>query len=469
MSLDKKSYDCVVVGAGVGGLVCGCYLAKAGFKTLILEKNALPGGYASSFTKNGFFFDSCVHSIGGCGRGGAVQQVLEDLSLSERISFKRYNPSDRIVTPEFTIDISNDFDITIKKLCLVFKKEKDKILSFYNFLRFANNLKILSLRKISFAQFLNSFFCNLKLESIFSILVLGNLGLPASLLSATVAVNFYRQFIIDGGYYPDRGIQSFSDSLAERFVEMGGSIFFGGKVKKILCFSGVAKGVVTHENDIFDSKFVISDCDATSTFTELLENNSLSDDFRSKLFSMKTSMSMCVLYAAVKKDVLQDLPIGTNIWKLSHYDTEKMYKYFMDCDFKKAGCFLLRCLNSSGSVMGLMNASYVSDIFWSRKKSKFKKIFLEIIDQLIPNFSKNLLFEDVATPATLKRYTGNYNGAAYGWAATPDQFIVPGFSIRSPIKNLFLTSHWSTVARGISGVAFLGKAVAEYIQKRTQV
>ena len=44
--IDSK-YDVIIIGAGIGGLVCGCYLAKAGMKVLIVEKNAKPGGYCT--------------------------------------------------------------------------------------------------------------------------------------------------------------------------------------------------------------------------------------------------------------------------------------------------------------------------------------------------------------------------------------------------------------------------------------
>ena len=37
----KYDYDAIIIGAGIGGLVCGCYLAKAGMKTLIVDH---PGG-----------------------------------------------------------------------------------------------------------------------------------------------------------------------------------------------------------------------------------------------------------------------------------------------------------------------------------------------------------------------------------------------------------------------------------------
>ena len=36
--MDTK-FDFVIIGAGISGLICGCYLAKSGFKVLIVEKN----------------------------------------------------------------------------------------------------------------------------------------------------------------------------------------------------------------------------------------------------------------------------------------------------------------------------------------------------------------------------------------------------------------------------------------------
>ena len=41
-------WDAVVVGAGHNGLVTACYLARAGLKTLVLEKNDWIGGAAVS-------------------------------------------------------------------------------------------------------------------------------------------------------------------------------------------------------------------------------------------------------------------------------------------------------------------------------------------------------------------------------------------------------------------------------------
>ena len=39
----------VIIGAGVAGLTAGCYAARAGYRTTILEMHDLPGGLCTSF------------------------------------------------------------------------------------------------------------------------------------------------------------------------------------------------------------------------------------------------------------------------------------------------------------------------------------------------------------------------------------------------------------------------------------
>ncbi|NOY64254.1 MAG: NAD(P)-binding protein, partial [Nitrospirae bacterium] len=60
----SEEYDAIIIGAGIGGLVCGCYLAKAGMKVLICEQHHKPGGYCTSFKRKGFTFDAAAHCFG---------------------------------------------------------------------------------------------------------------------------------------------------------------------------------------------------------------------------------------------------------------------------------------------------------------------------------------------------------------------------------------------------------------------
>ena len=95
----KYDYDTIIIGAGIGGLVCGCYLAKAGLKTLIIEKGILPGGYCTSFKRKGYRFDTSVHYIGGV-KTGVLSKILEDIKIGKDLKFNQLDPSDKIIMPD---------------------------------------------------------------------------------------------------------------------------------------------------------------------------------------------------------------------------------------------------------------------------------------------------------------------------------------------------------------------------------
>ena len=50
----KDKYDCIIIGAGIGGLICGCKLQNEGKRLLIIEKNDRVGGSCVSFKRKGF-------------------------------------------------------------------------------------------------------------------------------------------------------------------------------------------------------------------------------------------------------------------------------------------------------------------------------------------------------------------------------------------------------------------------------
>ncbi len=55
--IENKKYDTIVIGGGIAGLSSAAYLAKAGKKVAVFEQHNIPGGYYTSFTRNGVIFD----------------------------------------------------------------------------------------------------------------------------------------------------------------------------------------------------------------------------------------------------------------------------------------------------------------------------------------------------------------------------------------------------------------------------
>ena len=76
--MEQKRYDAIIVGGGIAGLTSATYLARAGKKILLIEKNQELGGLVNSFQRDGFTFDVGVRAILDA---GIVLTMLKDLDL----------------------------------------------------------------------------------------------------------------------------------------------------------------------------------------------------------------------------------------------------------------------------------------------------------------------------------------------------------------------------------------------------
>ena len=62
---DDSDFDAVIVGGGIGGLVCAAYLAVAGRRVLLAEQHDVVGGNTQVFRRRRKYeFDVGVHYLG---------------------------------------------------------------------------------------------------------------------------------------------------------------------------------------------------------------------------------------------------------------------------------------------------------------------------------------------------------------------------------------------------------------------
>jgi phytoene dehydrogenase-like protein len=465
----RNKYDAIIIGAGIGGLVCGCFLAKAGMKVLIAEQHHKPGGYCTSFKRNGFLFDAAAHSFGSYRKNGNLRFVLELLDL-KTLNIKRYCPSDIIVMPNYKITFWPDINKTIKELQDAFPHEAENIERFLQSLISSKPLEFAVFRKKTFKDLLDLYFMDNRLKAILSLPILGNGALPPSLISAFTGSKIFTEFILDGGYYPDGSMQALPDALSEKFRELGGELNLSSLVKKIKVKDGEVKGINLDKYTFIPARYVISNCDARQTFFKLLGRNIVGKRLLRTIGNMIPSLSTFILYLGIDK-YFKSLPKpGTNIWYLPDYDLEKAYRFAKKGDIDNVKGFMVRLSPDKKTILAFVSAPFKNKKYWDDNKDKLLKSFVGRIENyLIPNLSKHLTHKETGTPYTLYKYTLNYKGAAYGWASFPSQLFTPELKQRSHIKGLYLTGHWTTQTQGIPGVAYLGMETAKLILRKEKL
>lgn len=82
---ENNTYDAIVVGAGISGLLTALALSKEGKKVLIIEKSGVLGGNCRTYKIHDYHIDTGPHAITGLGAGPL--QVLMDKYFDEKPIF----------------------------------------------------------------------------------------------------------------------------------------------------------------------------------------------------------------------------------------------------------------------------------------------------------------------------------------------------------------------------------------------
>jgi len=483
MNTNKKStqkYNAIIIGAGIAGLICANYLAKKGSKILLIEKTQKAGGCCTSFKREDFIFDSCVHSIGSCRKRGIITNILKELGIKQDKIFVKCNPSDLMIIGNDEYFFYKNVNKTLSALQTRFPREKYALKAFFSIITETRHISLcLSLRNyISYKQLLDDFFKDYRLKGIFKFF-LGNIGLPSYKVSPLTAMTLLREHVFDGGYYPKGGMRGFSELLLKNFIKNKGHVLFDTKAEKIIVKNKQVRGVLTNRISL-TSKYIISACDMNQTLYELIGKENINTKMLKRFSTMKPSVSGFIMYIGLNSHVDKYFR-GTkaNIWYCKNYNIDNEYENVINIDFYKQGTSIF-CSSPSlkdnslapknkASLELMILAPYISKKYWIENIEKIKLAVLKRALNVMPELGEKIEIIDFATPITLEKYTANYHGALYGWASIPSQTGINRLPIEKlDIKNIFFTGHWVGLPVGYGGivnVAYSAKNTAGQIIK----
>jgi len=472
----KSAYDVIIVGAGIAGLTCANYLAKAGQSVLILEKHYIAGGYSSSFRRKGYYFDAAAHYLSSCRPSGQVGRLLADHNLNDRLELMRFDPSDVVITPEYTVSIRTELGALINEFQRLFPHEARGIEQLFTFIAETDSVSLyVALKKLTFLDVLDEYLKDFKLKAVIGIL-LGNIGLPSSKASALAGVFLFREFIFDGGYYPKGGMQAFCDVLVDKFKEYGGTISFLSPVESIGVANSKVQGTAIKGGQFIKARYVISTADPHQTFLKMVTGYSINGELHKRLVTSKPSISAFMMHIGTKRSLKDVVSHRCCMWYYPGYDIDECYLDWLEGRpnfdrgfvFASAPSFHDSSLAPKGkdSLQLIIGSPYMSRDYWQKEKDRIADKVIKMTENFIPGLSKNIEIQLIATPVTLVKYTSNYKGAMYGWASTPDQVGECRFPETTPVEGLYMSGHWAGPPAGQGGipmVVYSGRNVARIV------
>jgi phytoene dehydrogenase-like protein len=482
----ERSYDVIVIGAGVGGLICANLLIRSGLKVLLVEQHSLVGGYCSTFRRKGYTFDAATHFYPLLGNPSTITgSLLSELGIAT--PWVKMDPVDRFHFPDGSaFSVPADFDCYLNKLKQEFPEEAGHIDDFFGLVRKTYLIgllryfrgtptpRIIPFEHLTIRDVLHTHFRDLKLK----LLLTGDIGHWGSPPSRTSFVfdSMLRLSYFLGNYYPRGGSQKFVDELALRFEENGGHILMNSLVRRILVHNRAVRGVEVQSGSIrnrvtrqISAAIVVSNADLLQTLEGMIGPELLEPDYLARIKQLRTTLPCFLLHIGLKDISLEELRKAEG-YHWSSWDAEQVathvFKVFLPTAFDPA------LAPAGGQVLIVqkvtsVNFDQVGD--WSAHKAAIEVRILKELERCIPGFSSKIVVKLSASAQTSHRYTLNHHGAMLGWEMSPDQLGEHRPAIQGPFRNLYLVGHWTQPGGGITPVMISAMQVAKQITGDTEI
>ena len=478
----------VIIGSGFSSLASACYMAKAGYKVTVLEKNEQLGGRASMMEIDGYKFDMgpswywmpdiFERFFADFGKKVSDYYELEKLSPAYRVVFGENDYIDIEDTPEKIIETFERIEPGSGKHL---KKFMDEAQENYRIamqdLVYNPGLSLLELVSVESAKRLNLFVKNIseqvrkeiKNPKLRSILEFPVLFLGAKPNKTPAFYNFMNHADFGlGTWYPKGGFNAVALGMVKLAKELGVEFHVNEEVVGIDYENNQAKKIRT-QNGVYEANVFISGADYAHTEKLLNGNRNYSEEYwQKKTFAPSSFLYYVAFNRKVNHLLHHNLFFDTDFEAHAKeiYDTKELPKqplFYANFSSKTDDS-----LCEEGNEVGFFLIPVAVDL--EDNEEIHEKYFQLILDRI-----KKCTGEDLSDAIVFKKSFGvkdfkeryhSCRGNAYGLANTLLQTSVLRPTIKNKkLKNFFYTGQLTVPGPGVPPALISGKVVTDYILK----
>ena len=496
----QRKYDAVVIGAGHNGLVNGAYLAKAGLKTLIIERRHLVGGAAITEELHpGFWFTTFSYAL-----SLLRPDIIHELELTKHgfmpllmpTTFAPMENGDYVLFGQDRnenikeiarhshrdADAFDQYEHDITMVCQalkplldnvppnLFSKDPEELVAMSALAQHMRDLEprvmhnAVRLLTGSAADFLDDYFESEILKGyLASSSIIGTKVGPRSQGSGLVLLyhNIGEHDGVFGSWsFHKGGNGGFTRVLAQAAQSFGAEIILESPVANVITSNGKATGVALEDGTEIEANIVVSAIDPRRTFLQLVDPRELPTDlveniqrFRFQGTSAKVNFALDGLpkYPALgeRGDQYRGFTnIGPSIDYLERAYDEAKYGWYSSRPYIDGA--IQSTIDPDMAPPGkhvmscfIQYAPYhLKQSDWDSERENLGDTVQKTLESFFPGFSKLVLHREVVTPLDIERVVGLSEGNIFaGEFLAPQMFFfrpAPGWNqYRTPIDGYY--------------------------------
>ena len=463
-------YDVVIIGSGLGGLICARQLAQSGRSVLVLERQVQPGGCLQSYRRDNMDFDTGLHYVGGLAEGQPLYDAFQQLGLM-RLPWHRLDVDgfDQITIGKQTFPLAEGFNHFATSLGEYFPHEKDSLNQYVKMLKHLPPMEEIS--QVGAYNYLKSLFHDALLIN-----VLSGTAMKMELRRESLPLfNFAHSMssYIQSSWRLKGSGNLIVNSLIKDIKDFGGEIICRAEVKELKEQGGKIVAAKCPNGKTYEGTIFISDVHPQLTFNWIKESYLLKGIFRRRINSLENTFGVFTASLVLKPNTLlyfnhnKYVYKKANVWTF-YEDVGGIGGVMISCRVPKTGNYA-RQIDLLTPMPWVLNKAWEDTKVGRRgeiyelHKEYLSDECIRLAERVIPGLHDMIEKRYISTPLTWRDYTLSPCGSAFGIRKDYRQPLLTMLSPKTPIPNLFLTGQ-SLVLHGLEGVTMTAFNTLETIK-----
>jgi phytoene dehydrogenase-like protein len=500
-------HDIVIAGGGHNGLVLGCYLAKAGLKVCIVERNEKVGGgvMTREYTLPGFKHDT--HSVAHTLIQANPLMLRDELGLKSKYGLRYVNP-DKMTAAMFEDGSILKFYSDLERTCdsiakfsqhdaEAYRRFNEQVFKTLDMLvmgmfsappgagvqaamldQSVEGRELLRTQAISSWDLIEEWFEHPKIK-----IALARYASEAMTNPFDNGTGFGFYIILPYMYkygtgVPVGGSWALAEALQKCFLDLGGEIRLDSTVKQILMSGQDAQGVILENGEqIQAGRAVVANLHVQQVFPDMVPGAKLPEGFERSVRRLKyASFQAFQIHLALHEDpkFKSAEAIDDFFWiEKSHSDIEQFARAFRELEYgyprRDFACYVgqhkvdpTRIPKGKGALHLYAFAPYAlkdgGPGKWDEIGRQVYQGFLDDLRAITTNMSDdNILGSNFLTPLDLERHDNAMRHADIGhiglfnWQLGANR-PVPGWGqYKTPVNRLYLSGASTHPGSGVTG------------------